>query len=228
MRKIIVGAFVSMDGVMQAPGGPHEDPTGGFEHGGWTLAYWDEAVAAFMDESLQPEFDLLLGRKTYDIFAAYWPYVQADPGQGSFDAVNAEAAKRFNRITKYVATHRPESLSWANTQSLGSDIVAALRTLKRQDGPNLLVQGSSELVQVLLENDLVDECRLLTYPLALGTGKRLFGSGTQPSAFKLTQSAVSPSGVLMAAYERAGDIEIGSFDLLEHPTEAEFERRKHL
>ncbi len=134
----------------------------------------------------------------------------------------------FNRITKYVATHAPDTLDWQNSQWLGDDTVAALRELKQQDGPDLLVQGSSVLLQTLLANDLIDEFRLLIYPLVLGKGKRLFGDGTLPAAFRLVNSSTSPSGVLIANYERAGDIQIGSFDLLEHPTELEIERRKQL
>ena len=225
MRKIIAGAFLSLDGVMQAPGGPQEDPSGGFEYGGWTWTYWDDAIAAVMSEGFEAPFDLLLGRKTYDIFAAYWPYVEADATQGCF---KADVAQVFNRVTKYVATHTPKTLQWQNSQGLGEDIVATLRDLKQQDGPDLLVQGSSVLLQTLLANDLIDELRLLIYPLSLGKGKRLFGEGALPAAYRLVKSSTSPSGVLMATYERAGDIQIGSFDLLEHPTGQEIERRKHL
>jgi dihydrofolate reductase len=227
MRKVIVAAFVSLDGVMQAPGGPEEDPTGGFKYGGWTVPYWDDAIEAAIDEGFSKPFDLLLGRRTYDIFAAHWPHVDTDPGSSTFDRLNAEIAERFNSITKYVATHRPDTLTWQNSQSLGNDVAAAVRELKKQDRPNLLVQGSTELIQILLTHDLVDEIQLLIYPLVLGKGKRVFGSGAIPAAFKLTKSATSPSGALIGTYERAGDIKTGSF-ALETPTEAEVERRKTL
>lgn len=227
MRKVIDAAFVSLDGVMQAPGGPEEDPTGSFTHGGWTAPYWDDAIGAAMGEVFSGPFDLLLGRKTYDIFAAHWPYVETDPTASSFDQLSSEIARTFNTITKYVATHSPETLTWQNSQPLGSDIVAALRDLKQKDGPRLLIQGSSALIQTLLANDLIDEFRLLIYPLVLGRGKRLFGNGTLPAAFRLTKSTVSPSGVLIANYERAGEVKAGSF-ALETPSEAEIERRKRL
>jgi len=227
MRKIIVGTFVSLDGVMQAPGGPDEDPTGGFKYGGWVAPLWDDVTGKAMDESFAKPYDLLLGRKTYDIFAAYWPYVKTDPKASDFDALNAQIAEQFNRVTKYVATHRPESLTWQNSRGLGTDVVATLRELKRQDGPALLTQGSTELVHTLFANDLVDELRVLTYPLVLGRGKRLFDAGSKPAAFSLVQSKVSPNGVVIATYVRAGDVKTGSFALAE-PTPAELERRRKL
>lgn len=227
MRKIIVGAFVSLDGVMQAPGGPEEDPVGGFKHGGWATTLWDDTLTAAMNETFSAPFDLLLGRKTYDIFAAHWPYVEHDPAASDFDELNAGIAKTFNTITKYVATHSPGTLTWVNSQSLGSDVAARLRELKTQEGPDLLVQGSSELMQTLLANDLVDEYRLLIYPLVLGKGKRLFGEGAIPAAFRLTRSSASPNGVLIAHYARAGDIQTGSF-AMDNPAEAEIERRNTL
>ncbi|MER8959051.1 dihydrofolate reductase family protein [Mesorhizobium sp. M0701] len=215
MRKIIAATFVSLDGVMQAPGGPQEDPVGGFKFGGWTFHYWDDVMGAAMGETFSKPFALLLGRKTYDIFAAHWPYQKNDP-----------IADSFNAVTKYVATHRPESLSWQNSQPLGSDVVATLRRMKQEDGPDLLIQGSSELIQTLLANDLIDEISLLIFPLVLGKGKKLFGSGTIPAAFKLTRSQASTTGVLMASYERSGEIKTGSF-ATEQPSEAEIERRKN-
>lgn len=227
MRKIIVAAFVSLDGVMQAPGGPEEDPTGGFKYGGWTVTYWDDAIGAILGQTFSKPFDLLLGRKTYDIFAAYWPHFETDPSAGSVDAVSAQVAKTFNAATKYVATHSPDTLSWENSRSLGGDVVATLRELKKGEGPDLLVQGSSNLIQTLLANDLVDEFRLLVYPLVFGKGKRLFGEGTMPVAFRLTNSTAVPSGVVSANYVRAGDIKTGSF-ALDNPTPAEIERRKTL
>ncbi|MER9253339.1 dihydrofolate reductase family protein [Mesorhizobium sp. M0184] len=215
MRKIIAATFVSLDGVMQAPGGPQEDPVGGFKFGGWTFHYWDDVMGAAMGETFSKPFALLLGRKTYDIFAAHWPYQKNDP-----------IAESFNAVTKYVATHRPDSLSWQNSQPLGSDVVATLRRMKQEDGPDLLIQGSSELIQTLLANDLIDEISLLIFPLVLGKGKKLFGSGTIPAAFKLTRSQASTTGVLMASYERSGEIKTGSF-ATEQPSEAEIERRKN-
>lgn len=215
MRKIIAATFVSLDGVMQAPGGPQEDPVGGFKFGGWTFHYWDDVMGAAMGETFSKPFALLLGRKTYDIFAAHWPYQKNDP-----------IADSFNAVTKYVATHRPDTLSWQNSQPLGSDVVATLRRMKQEDGPDLLIQGSSELIQTLLANDLVDEISLLIFPLVLGKGKKLFGSGAMPAAFKLTRSQASTTGVLMASYERSGEIKTGSF-APEQPSEAEIERRKN-
>jgi dihydrofolate reductase len=227
MRKIVAGAMVSLDGVMQAPGGPAEDPTGGFKFGGWVAPHFDDTLGAAMDETFSAPFDLLLGRKTYDIFAAHWPFVETDPAASSFDKLNADIATTFNRITKYVATHSPDTLAWKNSQSLGKDVVAKVRALKQEDGPILLIQGSAALIQQLLAADLIDEFRLLTFPLALGKGKRLFGEGTIPAAFTCIKSAVSPSGVVIANYERAGDVKTGSF-AMETPTEAELERRGRL
>jgi dihydrofolate reductase len=227
MRKIIASAFVSLDGVMQAPGGPQEDPTGGFKFGGWTAPYWDDALGAYMGKAFATPFDLLLGRRTYDIFAAHWPYIEVDETSTTYDAVTKQVADLFNGVAKYVATHEPATLTWANSQWLGKDVPGALKKLKQGDGPDLLVQGSSELVQQLLTADLIDEVRLLIYPLALGRGKRFFGEGTIPAAFKVTQSTVSPSGVIIASYERAGEVKTGSFALAD-PTPAEIERRKKL
>jgi len=227
MRKIIASAFVSLDGVMQAPGGPDEDPTGGFKYGGWTAPYWDDALSAVMDELLSTPFDLLLGRKTYDIFAAYWPYMKTEPGTDDFSELTAEVTRLFNGAIKYVATHSPDTLGWHNSQSLDRDVVASLRDLKKKDGPALLVQGSSNFVQTLLKHNLIDEVTLLSFPVAFGKGKRFFGDGTKPGAFKLTKSTVSGSGVLVARYEPDGDVKTGSF-AAEDPSEAEIERRKNL
>lgn len=172
-------------------------------------------MGAAMGETFSKPFALLLGRKTYDIFAAHWPYQKNDP-----------IADSFNAVTKYVATHRPDTLSWQNSQPLGSDVVATLRRMKQEDGPDLLIQGSSELIQTLLANDLIDEISLLIFPLVLGKGKKLFGSGAMPAAFKLTRSQASTTGVLMASYERSGEIKTGSF-APEQPSEAEIQRRKN-
>jgi dihydrofolate reductase len=216
MRKLIVNTFMSLDGVMQAPGGPEEDPTGGFEHGGWSVNYWDEdgVMEAAMEAAMPPGgFDLLLGRKTYEIFAAHWPHVD-EPG-----------AKELNEATKYVASRTLDSVEWENSHLLEGDLAPAVEKLKEGDGPNIHVQGSSDLIQSLLERDLIDEFGLLIFPVVLGKGKRLFGEGAIPAGLELAQSSVASTGVIAAVYRRAGDIEIGSF-ALEEPTEAEAERRK--
>jgi dihydrofolate reductase len=200
MRKIVVLSFVSLDGVMQAPGGPEEDTSGGFQYGGWTVPYWDEFLNNVMDEQMGVPFDLLLGRKTYDIFAAYWP--KQDP---------ASLGAPFNKATKYVVSDRPVKLSWENSVLIDSDVVAKLKELKQQDGPMLQVHGSGKLIQTLLKNDLVDELWLKIYPLTLGKGKRLFASGAIPAAFELMESKTSPSGVIVANYKRAGEVKTGSF-----------------
>ncbi|MBR3190915.1 dihydrofolate reductase family protein [Bosea sp. (in: a-proteobacteria)] len=214
MRQVVAATFVSLDGVMQAPGGPQEDPQGGFSHGGWTFHYWDEAMGKVMDKAFTEEFDLLLGRRTYDIFAAHWPYAGDDP-----------IAVKFNAITKYVATSEPQTLSWQNSVALHGDVAAEVAALKRQDGRKLLLQGSSELIQALLAKDLIDEITLLTFPVVLGKGKRLFGKGAMPAAFKLTESSASSTGVLMATYRREGEVTTGSFEFAE-PSAAEIARRE--
>lgn len=205
MRKIIVAAFLSLDGVMQAPGSPVEDTTGGFTLGGWTVPFADETFGNAMDELFSRPFELLLGRRTYDIFAAYWPHVPAD-------AEHRPLADLFNGTTKHVVTHRPETLEWQNSRELGDDSVAALCALKQQeDGPDLLTQGSSELVHQLLAADLVDELRPLVYPVMLGKGKRLFAADGKPRAFRLERSVASPSGILISRYLRDGEVRTGSY-----------------
>lgn len=227
MRKLVTAAFVSVDNVMQAPGGPDEDPTGGFAFGGWTAPFFDEVTGAAIGEWFKSPFDLLLGRRTYDIFAAYWPYLNVDPSSASYDAMTAEIAKRFNAVTKFVATHRPESLSWSNSKALGPNVVESVKKLTTEDGPDLLTQGSSELVHQLLEADLVDELRLVVYPVILGKGKRLFGSGSAPRSLKLTRFLTSPNGTILATYGRGGEVKAGSFVVTE-PSPAELERRRGL
>jgi dihydrofolate reductase len=218
MRKIIVASFTSLDGVMQAPGGPQEDPTGGFAFGGWTAPHFDEALGAAMGEIFGRPFDLLLGRKTYDIFAAHWPYV-TDP--------NGPIAGPFNRVTKYVASRANPTLTWQNSRWLGADTVASLRTLKREDGPDLLVQGSGDLLQTLWKNGLVDEFSVLIFPVVLGRGKRLFGDGTTPAGLTLVKARSFPTGVIVANYRPDGAVRTGDFQLAE-PSEAEVERRRTL
>ena len=218
MRKIIVATFTSLDGVMQAPGGPQEDPTGGFTLGGWIAPYSDEALGASLGEIFGRPFDLLLGRKTYDIFAAHWPYV-SDP--------NDPIAKVFNQVIKYVASRSSPKLSWQNSRLLGKDILASLKQLKGEGGPDLLVQGSSHLLQTLWTYGLVDEFSVLIFPVVLGKGKRLFGDGTIPRGLKLVKSQSYATGVIVANYEPAGEVKTGDFQLAE-PSEAEFERRRNL
>lgn len=204
MRKIVVLSFISLDGVMQAPGGSEEDTAEGFKYGGWTFPYFDEFAGKIMDEQIKPPFDLLLGRKTYDIFAGYWP---------KQDASNS-VTEPFNRATKYVVTRQGDfNATWDESVVInGDNVVAKLKDLKAEDGPTLQVHGSGNLIQTLLKEDLVDELWLKTFPVTLGPGKRLFAEGTIPAAFKLTEIKTSPSGVIFANYKRAGEVETGSFD----------------
>src|SRR5262245_32006007 len=198
MRKINVLTFVSLDGVMQGPGAPEEDTGGGFRHGGWTVGYFDEFVGQEMAKQMGHRFDLLLGRRTYDIFASYWPHSN-DPG-----------AAPINNATKYVATNRPLTKDW-NTVRLEGDVAEAIRKLKAQSGPELQVHGSGTLIQTLLKNDLVDELWLKIFPVTIGSGRRLFADGTAYAGFELVESSASPSGVILAKYRRAGKIKSGSF-----------------
>ena len=218
MRKVIAGAFVSLDGVMQAPGGPDEDPTGGFKHGGWTAPYFDDVLGQTMHEMFAKPFDLLLGRKTYEIFAAHWPY--AEGGEDDF------IAKRFNKTTKYVATRSSAPLTWNNSVAIHKPAIDVAQ-LKQQDGPDLLIQGSSVLIQTLLKNDLIDQINLLVFPVLLGSGKRFFGDGAKAMALKLESSNTSPSGVTVNRYTPAGAVKAGSFAPAK-PSEAELERRQRM
>jgi len=215
MRQVIAATFLSLDGVMQAPGGPEEDPTGGFTHGGWTVHYWDAAMEQVMGTIMDQPFDLLLGRKTYDIFAAHWPYSNEQP-----------IADKFNAATKYVATSSTAPLVWKHSVAI-HDVAADVARLKREDGPNLLIQGSSDLVQTLLAHDLIDRFNLLVFPLLLGKGKRLFGRGSFPAALKLVHSQVSTTGVSMNCYVRDGAIRTGSF-VPAQPSEREMARREKM
>jgi len=200
MRKLIVLSFITLDGVMQAPGGPEEDPTGGFSYGGWTVPYFDEFLGNVMGEQMGRPFDLLLGRKTYEIFAAYWPF-QTDPG-----------ADGINNATKYVASHKPIISDWKSTVHI-KDVAQEVKKLKEQEGSEIQVHGSGNLIQALLKHDLVDEFWLKIFPVVLGSGKRLFAEGTIPAGFKLIESSTSPSGVIVASYVRAGKVKTGSFAL---------------
>jgi dihydrofolate reductase len=219
MRKIIAATFVSLDGVMQAPGGPEEDPTGGFEFGGWSVPLFDNVLGETIGDVFAGPFDLLLGRKTYDIFAAHWPHAE--------NTEDADIARAFNKATKYVASRSTSSFDWANTKWLGPDAVASLKEIKAGNGPDLVVQGSSDFLQTLLGHGLVDELRLLTFPVLLGHGKRLFGDGIAPASLELVGSKSTPNGAVVSIYRPAGPVQTGSFALPE-PTEAERERRASL
>lgn len=216
MRKVIAGMMMSLDGVIQAPGGPEEDPTGGFPFGGWVFPHFDEVLGEAMDKSFGTPFDLLLGRRTYEIFAAHWPYVGADDPIGQL----------FNKVTKYVATRSKARLTWQNSVAI-HDAAADVARLKQQDGPDLLTQGSGDLLQSLLKADLVDEFRLSIFPVILGSGKRLFEAGVSPAGLKLIESRVSTTGVVIATYARAGAVKTGSFALQE-PSREELQRRERM
>lgn len=200
MRKIVILSFISLDGVMQAPGGPEEDTSGNFQYGGWTVPYFDEFAGKIMDEQMSVPFDLLLGRKTYDIFAGYWPHQEGEVPAGV-----------FNRATKYVVSNSGPELEWENSVLIDGDVVAKLKELKQQDGPILQVHGSGNMIQTLLQNDLVDELWLKIFPVTLGSGKKLFAEGTMPAALELMESKTSPSGVIFANYKQAGEVKTGSF-----------------
>ncbi len=196
MRKIVVLTFVTLDGVMQGPGGPTEDTSGGFAHGGWTVPYFDEALGETMGEQMGRPFDLLLGRKTFDIFASYWPQQSENP---------------FEEVTKYVVSNTLTEHSWQKSVFLAGDVVEKIRALKQEAGPDLQVHGSGLLIQTLLKHDLVDQLWLKIFPVTVGAGKRLFGEGVIPAAFTLSETKVSPSGVIIASYKRAGELKTGSF-----------------
>ena len=214
-RKLIAAFFTSLDGVVQAPGGPEEDPTRGFRFGGWTANHWDEAMGEYMGESFGTPFDLLLGRKTYEIFAAHWPYTDEEP------------AALFNGITKYVATRSDGALAWQNSVKLEGDAVAAVAALKQGDGPDLLTQGSSVLVRRLLAAGLVDELSLMVFPVLLGHGKRWFGEDAAAGDWELVGSRASTTGVIMSRYRPRGPVSTGSF-ALDEPTAAELARRERM
>lgn len=198
MRKIIVLSFISLDGVMQAPGGPTEDTSGGFKYGGWTVPYFDQVAGEIMEKQMSKTSALLLGRKTFDIFASYWPnHTENWPG--------------INEATKYVVSTTLTKSSWQNSVFINNNVVDELKKLKQQDGPDLQVHGSGNLIQTLLKNDLVDELWLKIFPVTLGPGKRLFAEGTIPAAFTLVESKTTPSGVIFASYKRAGEVKTGSF-----------------
>ncbi len=216
MRKLIVSTFITLDGVMQAPGGPEEDPTGGFNYGGWSFNYWDDMMGQVMGEFMAKPFELLLGRKTYEIFAAHWPYIKDDP-----------VADKLNSVKKYVVSTTLDEVNWNNSTLVTGNIVQAIRNLKEQNMPEIQVHGSGNLIQTLLKHDLIDEFRVWIFPVTIGKGKRLFGEGTQPAHLKLIDSKTSTTGVIIATYEPAGELKTGSFEL-DNPSVAEIERRKRL
>jgi dihydrofolate reductase len=200
MRKLIVQTFLTLDGVMQAPGGPGEDDDGGFTQGGWSVTYWDDQMGEVIGEATSKPFAMVLGRKTYDILSSYWPTAPEEAG-----------GKVFNDATKYVASRGRPTLEWSNSVLIEGDAGEGLAALKKEDGPELQVHGSANLIQTLLRNNLVDEYRLWIFPVVIGKGKRLFADGTIPSGLKLVDSKVSTTGVVIATFEPAGDIPIGSF-----------------
>ncbi len=216
MRKLVVLSFITLDGIMQAPGGSEEDPTGDFKHGGWVFSYFNDVLGNVMDKQMSEPFDLLLGRKTYEIFAAYWPYEK-----------EGLIANSLNSAKKYVVSKTLTKLDWQNSNLINNNIPQEIRKLKEQDGPALHVHGSGNLIQTLLQHDLVDELWLKIFPITLGKGKRLFAEGTLPVAFKLLETPISSNGVIIASYARAGDIQSGSFEQ-DKPSEAELRRRQKL
>lgn len=215
MRKITASTFVSLDGVMQAPGGPTEDPSGGFPYGGWLPPFFDDTVGQFVDEAMGQDYDLLLGRKTYEIFAAHWGH--------SGDEMGA----LFTGIAKYVAAGPDTPLNWSNSHRLEGDVAEAVRTLKQSGDRALLIQGSSTLIQSLLKADLIDEISTLTFPVVLGQGKRLFEPGGHGQTWKLVHTRHSPTGVVASRYERAGPVGTGSFQMPE-PNEEEAARQARM
>ncbi len=204
MRKLVVTQFITLDGVVQAPGGPAEDTSGGFTSGGWSMNYWDTMMWKVMGDFLARPFDLLLGHATYKIFAAYWPRKKNE---------DDPVAARLNPARKYVASRSPVKLEWHNSVLLTGDVAEAVRDLKKTDGPELQVHGSGNLAQTLIKDSLVDEYQLFIFPVTIGKGKRLFGDGTKTEEFKLLESKVSTTGVIIARYAPAGALKTGSFAL---------------
>ena len=201
MRELIVNTFLTLDGVMQAPGGPEEDSADGFTKGGWSVNYWDERMGEVMDEQMG-EFAIVIGRKTYDIFAAHWPHAPVEEG-----------GEQMNGATKYVASRSDLTLEWENSVQIDGDVAEGIKELKQGDGPELQVHGSGDLIQTLLRHGLIDRFNLWVFPVVVGSGKRLFGEGTAPSGLKLVKSEVSSTGVVIGTYEPAGEIPIGTFAL---------------
>ena len=201
MRKIITTTFITLDGVMQAPGGRDEDTSGGFKYGGWQMSFpTDEKINSTIGQFFSMPFELLLGRVTYDIFASFWPTAKTD----------LEVAEPFNKTRKYVVSHKSFEPSWNNSVCITGDVVDSIKKLKDQDGPDLYIWGSSNLIQTLLEHNLIDRMHLWIYPITIGTGKKLFAEGTQPENFKLIDSKIGSSGVIFATYEPAGELKVGA------------------
>lgn len=215
MRKLTLNTFMTLDGVMQAPGAPEEDTSGGFKHGGWLAKYWDDTLDRYLADFMGKPFDLLLGRKTYEIFAAYWPQS------------NASGAAELNNATKYVASKSLSHVDWQHSHLIKGDVAEEVAKLKQQSGPQILIYGSANLVQTLLRHELIDEFSLLFFPLVLGTGKRLFGNGTVPQGFELIEQSTSGTGVIIARFKRLGAdaIEYRSVDERE-PSREEVARRE--
>ncbi len=216
MRKLVVNTFVTLDGVMQAPGGPEEDPTGGFKYGGWSFHYWDDIMGKTMDEFMAKPFELLLGRKTYEIFAAHWPYIKDDP-----------VADKFNATKKYVVSRTLNKVNWSKSFLIKSNVVKEIGKLKEQDEPELQVHGSGNLIKTLANENLVDQYNVWTFPVVVGKGKQLFGDGTNASGLKLVDVKSSSTGVIIAVYKPVGELKVGSF-ALENETEEELARRRKL
>jgi len=212
MRRLTGAVFLSLDGIMQAPGGPEEDPSGDFNYGGWTQPFWSEDMGPF-EKVIDSDYDLLLGKRTYDIFSAYWPDNQDNP-----------IGARFQRINKYVLTHSDEPLEWENSHRLSGNTAEAVAELKRSDGRDLLIQGSSKLYPPLVSAGLIDRLMLMIFPVLLGHGKRIFDESLKPGGLKLVDSFVSGTGVLIATYEPAGEVRTGTFATKE-PSTAELELR---
>ena len=202
MRRLTANTFLTLDGVMQAPGGPKEDTEGGFAQGGWSVNYWDDRMGELMGEVMAGPFALVLGRRTYDIFAGHWPHAGDDP-----------AAKPLNEATKHVASRGRPELAWSNSQLIEGDAAEGVAALKREDGPELQVHGSANLLQTLVRHNLVDRYRLWVFPVVIGSGKRLFADGTVPAGLRLVESTVSTTGVVIGTYEPAGELVTGSFEL---------------
>jgi dihydrofolate reductase len=215
--RLVVGTFLTLDGVMQGPGAPEEDRSGGFDHGGWLVPYFDDMMGQVMVDWIRRADGLLLGRKTYEIFAAHWPYVTGD------DPI----AKKFNSVRKHVVSRTLNRVDWNNSTVVKGDVVEGIRRLKGESGNELQVHGSGELIQTLLTHHLIDELRLWIFPVLLGTGKRLFANGTTPVRLKLVETKTSSTGVVLQVHQSAGKVDYGSF-ALEQPTEAEIERRRKM
>jgi dihydrofolate reductase len=215
MRKLTGAVFLSLDGIMQAPGGPEEDPTGNFQFGGWTAPFWSEDMGPF-EKIIDGEYDLLLGKRTYDIFAAYWPHNRDIP-----------IGERFQRINKYVLTHSNEPLAWENSSKIAGDTADAVSALKQTEGRDLLIQGSSTLYPPLVSAGLIDRLVLMTFPVLLGRGKKIFDGSQKPSGLELIDSFVSSSGVVTTIYQPAGEVRTGTFATKE-PSKDEIDLREKI